>query len=188
MTHGIDLELFRVSRQAITKASARTTPKVFMPKNVPFRIHADPSVTITNIWMALYEGRWYLLHTELAESGLYVPGLKMYKADLYLGVLTDGNAFWMPVTHPTYPENAEWRRSLLAIIPDARKQWMIVETDHDKRQYVGWKSSLKAVGVPWPKESPDSLLERAFRDRIMDEHHPCMDFAELRETVTVVEE
>lgn len=188
MTHSIDLELFRVSSQTMTKVSAKTTPKVFMPKNVPFRIHTDPSAVVKNVWMALYDGRWYLLYAELAECGLYVPGLQMYKADLYLGVLTDGNTFWMPVTHPTHPEYAEWRRSLLAIIPEARKHWMIVERDHERRQYIGRKSSLKMVGVPWPKSSPEELLERAFRNRIMDEHHPCMDCAELRETVAVIEE
>lgn len=180
-----DVSRYMVSDKVKSRVEAVVKPKVFLPKRKPFRIHQD--MVIHHVWLAFYESGWYLLDAELAECDLYVPGVQIHQGDLYLGVTAEGTIFWMPVTYPSHPEYASWRRSLLKVIHAAREDWMVVVTDPDSRQYVGHRSST-SFRVAWPKDSAERLLERAFRGRIMDEDHPCMSLAECREVASIVEE
>lgn len=182
-----DVNKFTVSDRIKSRTEVVATPKVFLPKGKPFRIHPDREMVISHVWLAFYEKSWFLMSAELAEYGIYVPGVQMYQGDLYFGVMADGTLFWMPVTYPSHPECASWRRSLLKIIRDAREDWMFVVTEPESREYVGHRSS-KSFRIAWPKDTAECLLERAFRGRIMDENHPCMSFAEYREVAAVIEE
>lgn len=179
--------MFDINRFRVSEARESYKPKVFVPKGEPFRIHPAADMCHKHFWLAFYRNQWYLLDEEVAENRMFVPEMQIWMADLYFGVLKDGTAFWMPVTYPSHPEYASWRRSLLKIVRDAQEDWMVMVTDSDSRQYVGHKSS-KSFRLVWPKDSAECLLEHAFRGRIMDENHPCMSQAERREVATVIEE
>jgi hypothetical protein len=184
MNPRIDLSRFRAQASS---QSGHKGVKVCLPKNTPFQIHPDPSVVMKSLWLALHEGQWHLVDKAIPETGLYVPGLKLWIADVYLGVLSDGTYCLVPVTYPSSDEYSGWRASLLPILSKARSRWMTMEPDREQGRYIGQSLAKAPTDMAWPQISEEWVIN-AFRGRIIGLNHPCMNKAVRHETVQVIED
>jgi len=178
-TSGFNMNRFRVS------ASTASTLKVFIPKDIPFQIHPDAAMQFKNCWLAIFEGKWYLMDVDIAECGLIFPHVNYFKGDLLLAIQEDGSLFFVPVTYPTCKENAGWRESLLQIANSAQTHWMTMKSNGCNKRFDGVRLKDQSIKPVWPKKSLSDLLELAFRHRMIEQDHSCLDGAYSRESLEV---
>ena len=173
---------FNLDRFRVT-ASSGTALKVFIPKNVPFMIHPDAAMHSEEVWLGLYENKWYLVDVDVAECRLVFPNVSFKRAELFLGVQQDGSLFFVPVTHPTGIEYFGWRESMLKILKVAESNWINMKSDPDTKRFIG-RILVGKTDVPkWPSKDLTELLKIAFRNRVIDESHPSLEGAYSREVV-----
>lgn len=172
----------------LVTTSSQVAPKVFIPKDVPFMIHPDPIMHTDELWLALYEKKWYLTEAEVAECGLLFPKISIKRAELYLGVQQDGSLFFVPVTHSSGLEFATWRTSLLRVIEAAKKDWMIMSSNSESKRFIGKKMQAQTIEPIWPNKDLATLVLLAFGSRVIDEHHASLDGAYSRDEIEIIEE
>jgi hypothetical protein len=157
---------FDISRFMASSTSLVHAVQVCMPKTA-FRIHPDRNRTVSNIYIALIDGKWWMIASDVVEDGdIDIPNL--WRADLYEGIRPDGQRFILPVTLPIYVDATDWHDSLTHVVKLARKKWISVKSDKSNHCFdVISEKPIKMTEDAWPMGEFESLLELAFYGRII---------------------
>lgn len=159
-------------------------PRVYvaMPSG-PFRVHPDAEMHWKNVWLARYKGVWHLLDPVIIEQGLFLDGMTKMRGDLYVCINDKGRLFLLPATYNENPDFKSWRRTLIPIVKQARKQWMELVSNHDDNVYVGGLAKVKIPEPVWDEKILDTIFNDAFRGRVIDERYIMDVNCENKETV-----
>jgi hypothetical protein len=142
---------------------------------------------------------WVQAHPEIAcEPGLYEDktdrefylvdpelyplfGNKVVDRVLFLCVNSQGLVFWWPVNAGGNGRYNSWNDSALEAVQAARKGWIRIESNMSLGAYDIFLPSGTIPDPEWPQEDMNTLLEKAFKGKIIDNpDHPIVKILEGR--------
>ena len=157
---------FDIARFAASSSGLAPGIPVCVPKTA-FRIHPDRERTVSNIYIAHVNGKWWIIAADVVEDeGIDIQNL--WRADLYEGIRPDGQRFVLPVTLPTWTDKTDWHDSLTQAVKLARKKWVTVEADKVNQCFdVTSEKPMKAGPDDWIDDEFSDVLELAFQGHII---------------------
>lgn len=139
-----------------------------------FRVHPDLDNTFDAVVLELKEqGEVYVLLPDLTD----LVGNLARKVRLYLAVDRGGNPFLIPVTLPDLDgSHNRWHASLDQSLDIARDKWVRISANRSLGTYDVHVANSALEDPVWPEEDLASLVEIAFRGKIItSEKHPIID-------------
>jgi hypothetical protein len=112
-----------------------------------------------------YQDEWWLVHPEVVNN-YKIP--KLRKAELYEALYDDGRTILVPVTKSA-PGYEDFNLSMKAIMEAAQKRWLALHKDEENSCFISNPAASNRFEDPeWVlNDSPDLLIEAAFRDRMI---------------------
>lgn len=138
-----------------------------------FRSHKSPDMVFPAMLLENKATKeMYLVSQQVA--GLL--GNLVRPVELYVAVDRQGNPFLIPVPLPDQNGNRNhWHQSLVEAVVRSQDTWIRITANNAIAGYDVYEASAKLIEPSWPVESMDSLLEVAFRGRILDDpNHPVV--------------
>jgi hypothetical protein len=138
-----------------------------------FRTHKSPDMVFPGMLLEnKASGEMFLVSQQIADilDGLARP------VELNAAIDRHGNPFLIPVPLPDNNGNRNhWHQSLSEAVIRSRETWIRITANKAIGGYDIFEASAKLPDPIWPTESMDSLLDVAFRGRILnDPHHPVV--------------
>ena len=151
--------------KARSDASVLNVP-IWIPGK-PFRIHPDRERMWSDVYLSRAGDQWWLIDAEVVEDGqVHIP--KLWRGDLYEGVLASGKSFVLPVTFPLDGIHMDWHESLTYAASLGRKEWVTAVSDKSKGCFIVTPEKQK---LPEPDGWLDcefgEVIEFAFGDHII---------------------
>jgi hypothetical protein len=114
----------------------------------------------------------YLVSAQIAD----VLGNLVRPVELHAVIDRQGNPSLIPVPLPDQNGNRNhWHQSLAQAVIRSQETWIRITANKAIGGYDIFEASAKLPEPIWPTESMDSLLDVAFRGRILnDPHHPVV--------------
>lgn len=141
-----------------------------VPKNISFMIH--PLHEVGPVCVVFKNDRWHLISPEVAEKTRIDHTAT---ADLYLGLMENGEQFVLVIVHPWRGYTDSWMLSAQKIVKMARRQWVRMQSNKEAKIYE--MSLMEQEDYPkWSALGNEQSIIQAFDRRIvtldtLDEFH-----------------
>jgi hypothetical protein len=151
-----------------------TTVPVSKPKKPQFfRTHTSVAMTFTAM---------FLEHKETRESYLVLPNVAqeinslVRPVILYAAIDRQNNVFLIPVPLPGEAgTRILWHESLLQAVELAKRKWLRITPNMHTGSYDVYEAQGALPDPEWPDQSMETLVEVAFRGKIIDSlDHPVV--------------
>ena len=138
-----------------------------------FRAHKSPDMVFPAMLLEnKATSEVYLVSAQIAG----VLGNLVRPVELHAAIDRQGNPFLIPVPLPDSSGNRNrWHQSLDEAVVRSQETWIRITANKTIGGYDIFEASAKLPEPIWPTESMDSLLEVAFRGRVLDDpNHPVV--------------
>ena len=138
-----------------------------------FRAHKSPDMVFPAMLLEnKATSEVYLVSAQIAG----VLGNLVRPVELHAAIDRQGNPSLIPVPLPDQNGNRNhWHQSLAEAVIRSQETWIRITANKAIGGYDIFEASAKLPEPLWPTESMDSLLDVAFRGRILnDPHHPVV--------------
>lgn len=138
-----------------------------------FRAHKSPSMVFPGMLLEnKATSEVYLVSAQIAG----VLGNLVRPVELHAAIDRQGNPSLIPVPLPDQNGNRNhWHQSLAEAVIRSQETWIRITANKAIGGYDIFEATAKLPEPIWPTESMDSLLDVAFRGRILnDPHHPVV--------------
>lgn len=146
---------------------------VCLPGDRRFRLKKN---CVQNAYLLCHQKRrWYIVHPDVVDQE---PISNIQYAELYLGLMENGDVFLLPVTHPAPGQSASWYDGWLTVVDAAQKAWVRIEKDEEEKCHVVVDSGKNAASLPqWPKLNMKECLGYAFAKKHINSVEQLMQIA-----------
>ena len=147
--------------ETFEKIQAPSIP-ICVPTNT-IRIHPDRH-RVVKLLVRLIDNNWYLVNPDLAEKR-HIP--KVTVAQLFEGIDDKGNTFVLPLTNPISGCES-WHDTLADVIKESRKHWVRIDRNKHDCEFIPHHTNQKLPAPHWPDHDFDDVIERAFKNRVIN--------------------
>ena len=151
-----------------TSAPGTERPWIGIPQ-VPFRVRSGRDRVSPEVWLTLLDDGWYLVDSETANT-VRLPNL--WRGKLHEGMLENGEPCLIVHTRATNPKYQSWEESMRDVLKLARQAWVKHTSNKTAMEHFATPVMPPNPDPAWSDEDFDVLVERSFRDRIIDQNHP----------------
>jgi len=138
-----------------------------------FRAHKSPDMVFPAMLLEnKATSEVYLVSAPIAG----ILGNLVQPVELNAAIDRQGNPFLIPVPLPDQNGNRNhWHQSLAEAVARSQETWIRITANKAVGGYDVFEASAKLPEPIWPTESMDSLLDVAFRGRVIDvPNHPVV--------------
>ena len=138
-----------------------------------FRAHKSPDMVFPAMLLEnKTTSETFLVSAPIAD----ILGSLVRPVELKAAVDRQGNPFLIPVPLPDSSGNRNrWHQSLDDAVVRSKDTWIRITANKVTGGYDIFEANAKLPEPIWPTESMDSLLDVAFRGRVLDNpHHPVV--------------